>query len=130
MSPAGGVGINLVIQDAVAAANTLAGPIRKGTLSTRDRAKIQGRREFSTRITQPVQALIPQPIGGSLDVSGPRRASGAYPRCYPEYARVSSVLESCRHVKTPYIFGAHARVSQHGDRTTAQSEDKFAAARF
>src|SRR5215831_6163841 len=73
MSPAGGVGINLAIQDAVATANLLAEPLREGTASIRDLAKIQRRREFPTRITQRVQALIRQQVGGSLDVSGPRR---------------------------------------------------------
>jgi 2-polyprenyl-6-methoxyphenol hydroxylase-like FAD-dependent oxidoreductase len=72
MSPVGGVGINLAIQDAVAAANILAKPMREGTVSTRDLAKIQRRREFPTRLTQRVQALIRQQIGGALAVSGPR----------------------------------------------------------
>jgi 2-polyprenyl-6-methoxyphenol hydroxylase-like FAD-dependent oxidoreductase len=73
MSPVGGVGINLAIQDAVATANVLAGPLREGTVSTGDLAKIQRRREFPTRLTQRVQALIRQQVGGSLDPSGPRR---------------------------------------------------------
>ncbi len=58
MSPVGGVGINLAIQDAVAAANMLAGPLREGAVSPRDLAKIQRRRAFPTRLTQRVQALI------------------------------------------------------------------------
>jgi 2-polyprenyl-6-methoxyphenol hydroxylase-like FAD-dependent oxidoreductase len=73
MSPVGGVGINLAIQDAVAAANILAEPLREGAVSTGDLAKIQRRREFPTRLTQRVQALIRQQVGGSLDSSGPRR---------------------------------------------------------
>ena len=73
MSPVGGVGINLAIQDAVAAANILAEPLREGAVTTRDLAKIQRRREFPTRVTQRVQALIRQQIGGSLDASGPTR---------------------------------------------------------
>ena len=58
MSPVGGVGINLAIQDAVPAANMLAGPLREGAVSPRDLAKIQRRRAFPTRLTQRVQALI------------------------------------------------------------------------
>jgi len=58
MSPVGGVGINLAIQDAVAAANTLAGPLRAGTLSTDHLRAVQRRREWPTRITQAVQVLI------------------------------------------------------------------------
>jgi 2-polyprenyl-6-methoxyphenol hydroxylase-like FAD-dependent oxidoreductase len=75
MSPVAGVGINLAIQDAVAAANVLAGPLRAGALRTADLAKIQRRREFPARITQRVQAAIRQQVGGSLDVNGPRRLS-------------------------------------------------------
>jgi 2-polyprenyl-6-methoxyphenol hydroxylase-like FAD-dependent oxidoreductase len=73
MSPVGGVGINLAIQDAVAASNILAGPLREGAVSTADLAKIQHRRQFPTRLTQRLQALIRQQVGGSLDPSGPRR---------------------------------------------------------
>jgi len=73
MSPFGGVGINLAIQDAVAAANGLAKPLREGTISTRDLARIQRRREFPTRITQRIQATIRQQIAGSTDAPGPTR---------------------------------------------------------
>jgi 2-polyprenyl-6-methoxyphenol hydroxylase-like FAD-dependent oxidoreductase len=64
MSPVGGVGINLAIQDAVAAANILAGPLREGTVTAVDLGKIQCRRAFSTRVTQGVQALIQKRIAG------------------------------------------------------------------
>jgi 2-polyprenyl-6-methoxyphenol hydroxylase-like FAD-dependent oxidoreductase len=64
MSPVGGVGINLAIQDAVAAANILAEPLREGTVSPGDLAKIQRRRALATRITQRVQALIQKRIAG------------------------------------------------------------------
>jgi 2-polyprenyl-6-methoxyphenol hydroxylase-like FAD-dependent oxidoreductase len=73
MSPFGGVGINLAIQDAVAAANGLAKPLREGTVNTRDLAGIQRRREFPTRITQRIQATIRQQIAGSVDAAGPAR---------------------------------------------------------
>jgi 2-polyprenyl-6-methoxyphenol hydroxylase-like FAD-dependent oxidoreductase len=58
MSPAGGVGINLAIQDAVAAATVLAKPLRSGTLSTVDLARVQRRRQFPTVATQAVQRLM------------------------------------------------------------------------
>ena len=64
MSPVGGVGINLAIQDAVAAANILAGPLGEGAVSADDLAKIQRRRAFPTRLTQRVQALIQKRIAG------------------------------------------------------------------
>jgi len=52
MSPVGGVGINLALQDAVAAANLLAAPLGAGRLTVEDLAKVQRRRELPTRITQ------------------------------------------------------------------------------
>jgi 2-polyprenyl-6-methoxyphenol hydroxylase-like FAD-dependent oxidoreductase len=58
MSPLGGVGINLAIQDAVAAANVLAAPLRAGKLSTEDLARVQRRRRWPTRVTQGVQVFL------------------------------------------------------------------------
>ncbi|WP_081252707.1 FAD-dependent oxidoreductase [Mycobacterium avium] len=58
MSPAGGVGINLAVADAVAAANILCAPLQQGRLTDRDLAKVQRRRELPTRIVQAVQVLM------------------------------------------------------------------------
>jgi 2-polyprenyl-6-methoxyphenol hydroxylase-like FAD-dependent oxidoreductase len=58
MSPVGGVGINLAIQDAVAAANILALSLRAGTLTESDLHRVQRRREFPTRATQRLQVII------------------------------------------------------------------------
>jgi 2-polyprenyl-6-methoxyphenol hydroxylase-like FAD-dependent oxidoreductase len=58
MSPVGGVGINLAIQDAVAAANLLAGPLGGGPLSPADLEGVQRRREWPTRVTQAMQLLV------------------------------------------------------------------------
>jgi len=55
MSPAGGVGINLAIQDAVAAANLLAVPLREGRVTQEMLSAVQRRREFPTRVTQRMQ---------------------------------------------------------------------------
>jgi len=55
MSPAGGVGINLAIQDAVATANLLADPLRERRATTASLAAVQQRREFPTRVTQELQ---------------------------------------------------------------------------
>ncbi|MCD0450221.1 FAD-dependent oxidoreductase [Actinocorallia sp. API 0066] len=57
MSPIGGVGINLAVQDAVAAANRLARPLREGTLSTADLAAVQRRRMPATVLVQGVQRV-------------------------------------------------------------------------
>ncbi|HZS82391.1 MAG TPA: FAD-dependent oxidoreductase [Stellaceae bacterium] len=58
MSPVGGVGINLAIQDAVAAANILAGPLLRGEVGEAHLHQVQRRRELPTRATQRVQLLI------------------------------------------------------------------------
>jgi 2-polyprenyl-6-methoxyphenol hydroxylase-like FAD-dependent oxidoreductase len=58
MSPIGGVGINLAVQDAVAAANILAEPLRAGKLTTDHLARVQARREWPTRVTQQIQLII------------------------------------------------------------------------
>jgi 2-polyprenyl-6-methoxyphenol hydroxylase-like FAD-dependent oxidoreductase len=58
MSPVGGVGINLAIQDAVAAANLLAAPLREGRLALEDLRRVQARRMLPTRLTQQMQVFI------------------------------------------------------------------------
>lgn len=58
MSPVGGVGINLAIQDAVAAANILAQALREANLSIDLLEQIQKRREFPTRVTQRLQLFL------------------------------------------------------------------------
>jgi 2-polyprenyl-6-methoxyphenol hydroxylase-like FAD-dependent oxidoreductase len=58
MSPAGGVGINLAIQDAVAAANLLAEKLRQGPVSIVDFHKVQRRREWPAALIQRMQAFI------------------------------------------------------------------------
>ncbi len=62
MSPIGGVGINLAIQDAVAAANRLAAPLLSGKISEEDLAAVQRRREWPTRMTQSLQLAIQERI--------------------------------------------------------------------
>ena len=58
MSPVGGVGINLAIQDAIAAANLLAAPLRANKLTTEDLRRVQQRREWPTHMTQRMQLAI------------------------------------------------------------------------
>jgi 2-polyprenyl-6-methoxyphenol hydroxylase-like FAD-dependent oxidoreductase len=62
MSPIGGVGINLAIQDAVAAANELAEPLLRGKLRVEHLAAVQRRRMFPTRVTQRLQVLAQERI--------------------------------------------------------------------
>jgi 2-polyprenyl-6-methoxyphenol hydroxylase-like FAD-dependent oxidoreductase len=58
MSPIGGVGINLAIQDAVAAANILVPPLRRGAVTPDDLRAVQRRRELPTRLTQRMQLAV------------------------------------------------------------------------
>jgi 2-polyprenyl-6-methoxyphenol hydroxylase-like FAD-dependent oxidoreductase len=77
MSPVGGVGINLAIQDAIAAANILAGPLfDKGPLSDRLLAQVQKRREWPTKVIQGMQVVIQKRVisrvlGGTGKVKPP-----------------------------------------------------------
>jgi 2-polyprenyl-6-methoxyphenol hydroxylase-like FAD-dependent oxidoreductase len=58
MSPVGGVGINLAAQDAVAASNILAQPLRDDCLRDEDLAAVQRRRDWPARVTQRVQVAV------------------------------------------------------------------------
>jgi 2-polyprenyl-6-methoxyphenol hydroxylase-like FAD-dependent oxidoreductase len=62
MSPIGGVGINLAVQDAVATANILARPLAGGTLTLEDLQAVQQRREFPTTMTQRVQLFLQERV--------------------------------------------------------------------
>ncbi len=77
MSPIGGVGINLAIQDAVATANRLTGPLLRGVVTERDLAAVQRRRQLPTRVTQAVQLLIQRNMISPLLE---RRSSATLPR--------------------------------------------------
>jgi 2-polyprenyl-6-methoxyphenol hydroxylase-like FAD-dependent oxidoreductase len=71
MSPVGGVGINLAVQDAVAASNMLAAPLTERRVTIDDLAKVQKRREFPMRMTQAFQVLVQNRVlapalGGTL----------------------------------------------------------------
>ena len=74
MSPAGGVGINLAIQDAVAAANLLTGPLQKRRVSKAVLARVQKRREFPTRVTQAIQLSAHRGLARVFENPGPIHA--------------------------------------------------------
>ena len=74
MSPIGGVGINMAVQDAVAAANRLAAPLKAGTVSDRDLHAIEARRTLPVRFTQRLQLTIQKRIiSRVLGMESPRR---------------------------------------------------------
>jgi 2-polyprenyl-6-methoxyphenol hydroxylase-like FAD-dependent oxidoreductase len=66
MSPLGGVGINLAVQDAVAAATILAEPLHRHRVTQRDLAAVRRRRLFPTAVTQAVQRLLQRGLLGPL----------------------------------------------------------------
>jgi len=66
MSPLGGVGINLAVQDAVAAATILAEPLRQHRVTDRDLAAVRRRRLFPTAVTQGVQRVLQRVLLGPL----------------------------------------------------------------
>ena len=66
MSPIGGVGINLAIQDAVAAANILAPALLRGAVEEDDLNAVQQRREFPTQATQRLQVILQNRVIGRV----------------------------------------------------------------
>jgi 2-polyprenyl-6-methoxyphenol hydroxylase-like FAD-dependent oxidoreductase len=75
MSPIGGVGVNLAVQDAVAAANRLAAPLARGSVDESVLAAIQKRREFPTKVTQGAQIAVQKRlIDPLLNTDKPLRA--------------------------------------------------------
>jgi 2-polyprenyl-6-methoxyphenol hydroxylase-like FAD-dependent oxidoreductase len=58
MSPVGGVGVNIAVQDAVAASNILAAPLKQGRLKDSDLEAVQARRRWPVRATQAVQVFL------------------------------------------------------------------------
>lgn len=79
MSPIGGVGINIAVQDAVAAANRLAAPLKAGQLTDGDLQAIQQRRTFPARMTQQIQLTMQNRI-------------------------ISPALQATRQPKPPFLF--------------------------
>jgi 2-polyprenyl-6-methoxyphenol hydroxylase-like FAD-dependent oxidoreductase len=72
-SPVAGFGANLAMQDAVAAANVLAGPLREGRIAWRRLGRVKRRRQLPTALTQAIQAIaqrdiveIPNPLTSEL----------------------------------------------------------------
>ena len=70
MSPIGGVGINLAIQDAVAAANMLAAKLLRSGVTVQDLRAVQQRREWAARLTQTLQLFIQSRVIGRVLLDG------------------------------------------------------------
>jgi len=115
MSPIGGVGINLAVQDAVAAANLLYRPLLDGAVSLDDLAAVQKRRLFPTRMTQNAQVAIQKnvmaPVLGldrtaSISLPFPVRLLQRYPVLRRIPARLVGIGVRPEHVRTPNAFAA------------------------
>jgi 2-polyprenyl-6-methoxyphenol hydroxylase-like FAD-dependent oxidoreductase len=110
MSPIGGVGINLAVHDAVAAANHLARPLRDGTLATRHLARVQLRRLLPTVVVQGVQRTIQDRflsplLAGQVPAKGPLalRALRRLPVLQALPALVVGIGVLPEHVRTPAV---------------------------
>jgi 2-polyprenyl-6-methoxyphenol hydroxylase-like FAD-dependent oxidoreductase len=110
MSPIGGVGINLAIQDAVATANRLAPVLRRGAPTEADLHAVQRRREWPTKMTQRVQVflqdrLITRALAGTLGkkLPLPLRLLGRFPFLRRIPARLLGVGFRPEHVRIPEL---------------------------
>jgi len=110
MSPIGGVGINLAIQDAVAAANLLAEKLRAGTVTEADLDDVRKRRLWPTRLTQAMQVTIQNNVlvpvmsteaGAELHVPLPMRVVTAVPALQRLLARLLGMGVRPEHVRSP-----------------------------
>jgi 2-polyprenyl-6-methoxyphenol hydroxylase-like FAD-dependent oxidoreductase len=110
MSPVGGVGVNLAIQDAVAAANRLAVPLKAGRVSDDDLRAIQARRTFPVRVTQWFQLMMQnQVIRRALGGERPKppfvlKLLDRVPFVQRLPARVLAIGVRPEHVHTPEVL--------------------------
>lgn len=113
MSPVGGVGINLAIQDSVAAANILAPSLLHGAVSDAQLREVQARREFPTRMTQRLQVFahknVLAPTLGSQTQTRqlplPLRLLQQFPMLRRIPARLIGLGFRPEHVRTPETPG-------------------------
>ena len=112
MSPIGGVGVNLAVQDAVAAANILAGPLKAGNVTEADLAAVQQRRSLPMRIIQWLQVQIQNKVLSAVLVSDRQpsppfavRLLNWFPFLQRIPARVVGLGVRPEHVHTPEAKG-------------------------
>jgi 2-polyprenyl-6-methoxyphenol hydroxylase-like FAD-dependent oxidoreductase len=111
MSPIGGVGVNLAVQDAVAAANRLAAPLKSGTVSDDDLHAIQDRRTLPVRFTQWLQLAVQKRIIGRALASEQRpkpplmfKLLGMFPVLQRIPARLLGLGIRPEHIHTPEVL--------------------------
>jgi 2-polyprenyl-6-methoxyphenol hydroxylase-like FAD-dependent oxidoreductase len=108
ISPIGGVGINLAVQDAVAAGNILAPRFLQGAVSEQDLEAVQRHREFPTRATQRLQVILQNRVIGRVLKSRAKlapplalRLLGSLPLLRRIPARLIGLGFRPEHVKAP-----------------------------
>jgi 2-polyprenyl-6-methoxyphenol hydroxylase-like FAD-dependent oxidoreductase len=108
MSPIGGVGINLALQDAIAAGNILAEPLRRRSVSLDDLRRVQKRRNFPTWATQRMQVAIQNHVidpmlasGKTPKVPGVMRLAQRWPWLQRIPARIIGMGVRPEHVRVP-----------------------------
>jgi 2-polyprenyl-6-methoxyphenol hydroxylase-like FAD-dependent oxidoreductase len=108
MSPVGGVGINLAIQDAVAAANILAEPLRAGAVREDHLQAVERRRTLPTRLTQGLQVIVQERVidrvldtDKPINAPWPLRLFNALPFLARIPARIVGMGFRPEHVRTP-----------------------------
>ena len=113
MSPIGGVGVNIAVQDAVAAANRLAAPLKAGTASDDDLRAIEERRTFPVRVTQGIQLtmqnrLVRPMLAGTARPKPPAlfRLLAMMPLLQRIPGRLLAVGVRPEHVQTPDVLAA------------------------
>ncbi len=110
MSPVGGVGINLAVQDAVAAANILYEPLRNHAVTPDDLRKVEARREWPTRVTQRIQIFIQNRVVSAV-LAGTQRPKPPFvvkltqwfPALQGIPARVIGIGVRPEHIHTPEV---------------------------
>jgi 2-polyprenyl-6-methoxyphenol hydroxylase-like FAD-dependent oxidoreductase len=117
MSPIGGVGINLAVQDAVAAANILVSPLASGQTLTPFLQAVQQRREFPTKVTQGAQIFIQNRIisrvlaaDKPLGVPSIMKLIQRWPTLQRFPARAIGLGVQPEHVRTPDVHEQQRRV--------------------
>jgi len=109
MSPVGGIGINLAIQDAVAAANILWKPLSEGWVSPSHLQKVQWRRELPTRLTQRAQIFVQDNVLNRV-LNSPQPVAPWFLKLFKRFpvlrripARLIGIGVRPEHVRTPDV---------------------------
>ncbi len=122
MSPAGGVGINLAIQDAVATANLLADPLREGRVTEAMLAQIQRRREVPTRVTQFIQVNAHKAFAQLFRNPGPAHA----PWQLKVATQIPGIQKVLAHVVGVGVLPEHIKGARQKPATSGLTAKKIA----